>query len=85
MQIHGSQVNISAFNAFAAAAENALAKQQRADEVRKRLAKSVAALEAAADPDQVFLVGQWTGAHDNPSLTGDEYRAAASGKDSDFG
>ena len=83
MHVHGSQMNTTPVNAYAAAAETALARQ-RAEDVRKKLAKSAATVEAGADPDQAFLVGQWTESHDNSGLTGDEYRAGTTGKDSDF-
>ncbi|MGD0735088.1 MAG: hypothetical protein ABR976_08065 [Terracidiphilus sp.] len=71
-------------NPFIAAAEVAMSKQ-RAVKVRKKLVKAAAAIESASDPGQTLLINQWTGAHDSPFLTGDEYRSAASGRDSDLG
>ena len=46
MRVHPSTMNIATVNAYAAAAENALAAQRAAD-VRKKLARSAASPESA--------------------------------------
>jgi hypothetical protein len=94
MHVHGTQMNMYPVNAFAAAAEVALAAQ-RAATVRKKLLRNAASVQSSTDPDQAFMIDQWTGgtpdlpvgaapSHSGAStLTEDEYHAA--GKVPEFG
>ncbi len=90
MRVHPSTMNIATVNAYAAAAENALAAQRAAD-VRKKLARSAASLESATDlvphpgtaPGEAFLVSYWAATHPVQPSTEDEYHPSA--KLSDLG
>ena len=41
--------------------------------------------EATTDPDATLLIGQWLDSRHSQVLPGDEYHAAAEGKDPDLG
>jgi len=84
MHIHGSQLNPLALNPYSAAAEKAIAAQRAAD-LRKKLMKSAAEIEGVSSPEEAFMIGQWMDSRHSQVLTGDEYHAAESGKDPDFG
>ncbi len=70
---------------FSAAQGERAAAAQRAAEVRKRLLKSLQSIESDADPDATLLIGQWLDSRHSQVLPGDEYHAAAEGKDPDLG
>lgn len=82
MHIHGSQMNSSAINLYAAADRAAAA--QRAADVRKKLMKTGAA-EGVEDTEETLMVGKWLGAAQGQSDQDTEYHTTVAGKDSDFG
>jgi hypothetical protein len=86
MHIHPAAVGLYAINAYALANERAAAAQ-RAAEVRKRLRQSAQSIdgEASTDPDAALLIGQWLDSRHSQVLPGDEYHAAAEGKDPNLG
>ena len=86
MHIHPAAVGLDAINSYALANERA-ANAQRAAEVRKKLLKAGQSedLEVNTDPDATLLIGQWLDSRHSQVLPGDEYHAAAEGKDPDLG
>ncbi len=86
MHVHPAAIGQHPLSAYAAGNERAMAAQ-RAAEVRKRLLKSAQGIdeEAASDPDTVLLIGQWLDSRHSQVLPADEYQAAESGNDPDFG
>ena len=86
MHIHGNSLSMQSASLSASQGERAAAAG-RAAEVGRRLLKSAASVnaDADADPDATLLVGQWLDSRHSQVLPQDEYRAAAAGKDSDFG
>jgi len=84
MHVHPAAVGLQSINTYALANERT-ATAQRAAEVRKRLLKSAQFIEAEPDPDATALIGQWLDSRHSQVLPGDEYHAAAEGKDPDLG
>ncbi len=86
MHIHPAAIGLQPISSYAAGNERAAAAQ-RAAEIRKRLLKSAQSGEdeATADPDANLLIGQWLDSRHSQVLPGDEYHAAAQGKDPDLG
>ena len=84
MHVHPAAVGLHAINTYALANERA-ASAQRAAETRKRLLKSAQSIAAGSDPDATLLIGQWLDSRHSQVLPGDEYHAAAEGKDPDLG
>jgi hypothetical protein len=86
MHVHPAAVGLHAINTYALANERA-ANAQRAAEVRKKLLKAGQSddLEVNTDPDATLLIGQWLDSRHSQVLSGDEYHAAAEGKDPDLG
>jgi hypothetical protein len=86
MHVHPAAVGLHAINTYALANERA-ANAQRAAEVRKKLLKAAQTgdLEVNTDPDATLLIGQWLDSRHSQVLSGDEYHAAAEGKDPDLG
>ena len=86
MHIHPTGVGLHAINTYALANERA-ANAQRAAEIRKKLLKAAQSddLDVNTDPDATLLVGQWLDSRHSRVLSGDEYHAAAEGKDPDLG
>ena len=86
MHMHPAAIGLQPISSYAAGNERAVASQ-RAAEIRKRLLKSAQSLEsdAATDPDATLLIGQWLDSRHSQVLSGDEYHAAAEGKDPDLG
>ena len=86
MHVHPAAVGLYAINTYALANERA-ANAQRAAEVRKRLLKAGQSgdLEVNDDPGATLLIGQWLDCRHSQVLPGDEYHAAAEGKDPDLG
>ena len=84
MHIHPAAMGQHPINISAAGSEGAAAAR-RAAEVRKRLLKSSANIDAASAPDATLLVVQWLDSRHSQVLPGDEYRDAAFGRDPDFG
>jgi hypothetical protein len=84
MHIHGAINTYTSGLHSAAGAENAAAAQRAAD-VRKKLAKSAQEIDGTASPEEGYLIGQWLDSRHNQVLSEDQYHAAASGKDPDFG
>ena len=82
MHIHPAAIGQHAINISAAGSERA-AEAQRAAEVRKRLLKSAAGIEAVpdSDPGATLLAGQWLDSRHSQVLPEDEYRPAAAGND----
>jgi hypothetical protein len=71
---------------FYSAAQNQKADAtQRAAEVRKKLLKGAAEVDAAASPEESLLIGQWMDARHSQVESEDQYRSSASGRDEDFG
>jgi hypothetical protein len=86
MHIHPTGVGLHAINTYSLANERA-ANAQRAAEIRKKLLKAAQSddLDVSTDPDATLLVGQWLDSRHSRVLSGDEYHAAAEGKDPDLG
>ena len=86
MHIHGSPFSIQSASLSAAPGERAAAAQ-RAAEVRKRLLKSAASIEAApdSDPGATLLAGLWLGSRHSQVLPQDEYHSAAADKHPELG
>ncbi len=86
MHIHPAAVGLHAINTYGLANERA-SNALRAAEVRKKLLKAGQRddLEVGADPDATLLIGRWLDPRHSQVLPGDEYHAAAEGKDSDLG
>ena len=86
MHVHPAAVGLHAINTYSLANERA-ANAQRAAEVRKKLLKAAQSddLDVNTDPDAALLVGQWLDSRHSQTLPGDEYHAAAEGKDPDLG
>jgi hypothetical protein len=86
MHIHPTGVGLHAINTYSLANERA-ANAQRAAEIRKKLLKAAQSddLDVSTDPDATLLVGQWLDSRHSQTLPGDEYHAAAEGKDPDLG
>lgn len=85
MHIHGSMLNIQGANFASIASGEQSAAAQRAANVRKRLLTKAQTLGAGTSPDETLLIGQWLDAGHGQMLSGDEYHAGASGKESDLG
>ena len=86
MHVHPAAVGLHAINTYSLANERA-ANAQRAAEIRKKLLKAAQSddLDVNTDPDATLLVGQWLDSRHSQTLPGDEYHAAAEGKDPDLG
>jgi hypothetical protein len=86
MHIHPAAIGMHNINTYGPDNERAAAAQ-RAAEVRKRLLKTAQTTEgeATTDPDATLLASQWLDSRHSQVLPGDEYHAAASGKDPDLG
>jgi hypothetical protein len=83
MHIHGSSMNTNSINPYSAAAEKAVAAQ-RAAGVRKRLLKKASSIESAAEPVDPASFSQWMNFQHSRVMSGDDYKAGGSGKDSNF-
>jgi hypothetical protein len=87
MHIHGNSFNVQAAG-LSAAQELRAAETRRAADVRKKLLKSVAGLDSAADPEETLLMGRWLDAHPGQTHGSveneDEYHSSSSSKESDF-
>jgi hypothetical protein len=84
MHIHPAAIGLQPISSYAAGNERAAAAQ-RAAETRKRLRESAQSGEVETDPDATLLIGQWLDSRHSQVLPGDEYHAAAQGKDPDLG
>ena len=84
MHVHGNQFNIYA--AEFSAISGSEVEARRAAEVRKRLLKSAASIDAGtgAGPDANLPSGQWMDAFHSQVLGEDEYHSGK-GKDPDLG
>jgi hypothetical protein len=78
MHIHATQMNINAINPYSAAADRAVAAQRAAD-LRKKLLKNVANLEASSSPEEARMIGQWLEAGQSRAENEDQYHASATG------
>jgi hypothetical protein len=87
MHVHPAAVGLHGINTYALANGERAAAAQRAAKVRKKLLKAAQSddLEVNADPDASLLIGQWLDSRHSQVLPGDEYHAAAEGKDPDLG
>jgi hypothetical protein len=81
MHIHGNMMNVQGANLYSVANGERAAAAERAGEVRKRLLKGV---EGGASDEETQMIGQWLDSRHSQVLSGDEYRTASSGNDSDF-
>ncbi len=84
MHIHPAAIGQHPINTYAAGNQRAAAAE-RAAEIRKKLLKSARTIEADASAEEALLIGQWLDSRHSQVLPGDEYHAAAAGKDPDFG
>ena len=84
MHIHASQMNMNATSLYSAAGAEKAAAAQRAADVRKKLMKSASDIDGVSNPDEAFLIGQWTDSRHSQVESAEQYHTAASGKDSDF-
>ncbi len=82
MHIHSAAIGLQPISSYAAGNDRAAAAQRGA-ETRKRQLKSAQSVET--DPEATMLVGQWLDSRHSQVMPGDEYHAAAEGKDPDFG
>jgi hypothetical protein len=85
MHIHGNSISVNAANLYSAAQGERAAAAQRAVEVRKKLLKSAAGIEAGATPEETLLIGQWLDGRHSQVLSEDQYYTAAAGKNPDLG
>jgi hypothetical protein len=85
MHIHATQMNMNSASLYSAAAAEKAAAAQRAADVRKKLMKSASDIEGVSNPDEAFLIGQWTDSRHSQVESADQYHTAASGRDADFG
>jgi hypothetical protein len=85
MHIHASSMNMNSASLYSAAGAEKAAAAQCAADIRRKLMKSASDIEGVASPDQTYMIGQWMDARHSQVLSGDEYHAAASGKDPELG
>jgi hypothetical protein len=85
MHIHGNSMNINAANFYSVGNGEKSAAAARAVEVRKRLLKGAASVDAAATPEETAMVGRWLDSRHSQVESDAEYHAAAAGRDPDFG
>jgi hypothetical protein len=85
MHIHGNSMNVNAANFYSVGNGEKSAAAERASAVRRRLLKSAAGIEDAADPEETLMIGQWLAGSQRQAESAPEYPAAPSGKDPDFG
>jgi hypothetical protein len=85
MHIHAISMSVQSASLYSTAQQERAAASQRAAELRKRLLKGAQSLESASSPEESLMINQWMDGRHSQVLSGDEYRAAASGKDPDFG
>jgi hypothetical protein len=85
MHIHGSISNIQGAGFYGVSNGERAAAAQRAAETRKRLLKAGQNGSDDLSPEETALIGHWLDARHSQVLGEDEYRAAASGRDPDFG
>lgn len=84
MHIRSTQLNIDAAGFYSISQERRAAAREAA-EVRRKLLKGAPEVEGATTPDETLLIGQWMDVRHSQVLSGNQYHAAASGKDPDFG
>ena len=85
MHIHGNSMAVNPADFYSAAQNQKADATQRAAEVRKKLLKGAAEVDAAASPEESLLIGQWMDARHSQVESEDQYRSSASGRDEDFG
>jgi hypothetical protein len=85
MHIRGNSMSINAASFYSSAQNEKAAAAQRAADVRKKLLKGASEIEGATTPEETLLIGQWMDSRHSQVERADQYRASASGKDSDFG
>src|ERR1019366_1440714 len=59
MHIHGNSMNINAANLYSAAQAERAAAAKRSKQVRKKLLKTAAGIDASASSEETLLIGQW--------------------------
>lgn len=88
MHIHGNFMNLHSASLDSATNSERAAAAQRAAETRKKLLNKALDLNGQASPEETLLIGNWLDARHSQVpgriLPGDEYRTAASGRDTDF-
>ena len=85
MHIHGNSMDVNAANFYSTAQNEKTAAAQRAADVREKLLKGASESEGPATPEESLLIGQWTDSRHSQVQSQDQYHAAVSGKDPDFG
>jgi hypothetical protein len=75
---------VNAANFYAAGQNEKTADSQRAAEVRRRLLKGAAQIDAAASPEETLLIGQWMDSRHSQTQSEDEYHSTVAGRDPDF-
>ena len=85
MHIHGNSMSVNAANLYSAAQGERAGAAQGAVEVRKKLLKSAAGIEAGATPEETLLIGQWLDGRHSQVQTEDQYHSSAAGKNQDLG
>jgi hypothetical protein len=89
MHIHGNSMNVNAASFYSAAQGERAAAAQRIAEVRKKLLKSSASVDAEQTPEETLMIGHWLDSRHSqipsPDQSDAEYRSAASGRDPDLG
>jgi len=76
---------VNAADFYSASQQQRADATQRAAEVRKKLLKGSSQVDAASDPDEAFMIGQWTDSQHSQAQSEDQYHASASGKDPALG
>ena len=59
MRIHANSMNINAADPYSAAQAERAAAARRSADVRKKLLKTAAGIDASASPEETLLIGQW--------------------------
>lgn len=78
-------MTVNAANLYSAAQGEGAAAAKRAAEVRRKLLKSEAGIEAGASHEETLLIGQWLDGNYSRMQSEDQYHAAAAGKNWDLG
>ncbi len=85
MHIHGNHMNVNAANLYSVGNGEKAAAVERAAAVRKRLLKGAASIGGTESPEETLMIGKWLDSGQGETGSDDEYHAADSGRDSDFG
>lgn len=85
MHIHSMLQNYNSALLYSNAGAEKAQEAHRAAETRKRLLKAAQENSSEVSPEEGFLVGHWLDNSPSRALSPEQYYAANSGKDEDFG